>query len=374
MISQRIATNSHLRALMGKPLHDHVDIYKETTVVESDSMALIAKRTGYTVYSLDDRVDFRHRSSHRDLHDALIRSLISLFNNADDGDSSSGDSSSRDSISGDPISGDPLSRDFEQRLFIETIVVEALATDLSLRSLQEAATRLLPRDCYINNFQSLLSDFCDEILKSSPELFSQNLVACLRNRDARTRIASALMDKQPYCDKLQNNDKSRVQRLSTTIQSEQNSSFRSNVEQASDLPQEGEGQEQEKKKECEASAFLPRLDLVVQALMQGQAFQNLLLELQHLFLPPELLKELLPIPESHISFEPPSKSVITYKIQGWFETVTTVDWDWWPLSPWLPPLEHDETRVFWRCVRYTRGTIIHDANFNRLAVKCDGAC
>jgi hypothetical protein len=359
MISQQIGTNSHLRALPEKPLHDHVDVYKETIAVESESMALDTTRAGYADHLLGHRVDSRHRSSNRDPFDADVQSLGSKIDN---------DGEDGGPISGDSISEDFIVGDFEQRRFIETVVAQALATDLSLRSLQEGASRLLPQDCYINNFQRLLSDFCDEILESSPELFSQNLAACLRDMDSRTRIARDLMDEQLNCDEIQNNDKSRVQRLSTTIKSEPNSNFRLNVEQASDLPQG------EERQEGQASASLPGLDLVIQALVQGQPFRNLILEFQYLLLPHELLKELLPIPESHIGFEPPSKSSITNKIQGWFETVTTVDWDWWPLSPWLPPLEHNETRVFWRCVRYTRGTIVHDANFNRLAVKCDGAC
>lgn len=72
----------------------------------------------------------------------------------------------------------------------------------------------------------------------------------------------------------------------------------------------------------------PRLDLVVQAFVKGQPFQELILGLKQLLLPRGLLDDIMSIPKECISFESPQKSKLINAIQGWFEDVTALEWDW----------------------------------------------
>ena len=89
---------------------------------------------------------------------------------------------------------------------------------------------------------------------------------------------------------------------------------------------------------------------VIQALVETKPFQDILLGLKAFLLPDRLLRDILPIPNEHITFKSPANSTLVNKFQGWMESITGLEWDWWPLSPYMRSLRDGETHVFWRCV------------------------
>jgi len=97
-------------------------------------------------------------------------------------------------------------------------------------------------------------------------------------------------------------------------------------------------------------AQYPRLNLVVQKLVEGQPFQDMLASFKELLLPPGLLKELLPIPRDKITYVTTKEVGLLSKVQGFLEEITALEWDWWPLPPRMRPLKPTETRVHWQCV------------------------
>ena len=338
-------------------------VYEATTAVGSKYTASEAKSAPGDSFATYNHMDnFRNKNPEFNSRNADIESLVSENETEMDG-------------------VDPIPKESEERRYVETVIVKTLAANSALDSLYEASLNLLPRDRYVNNFRRLLGKFRNDLLDLSPDLINRELAARLKFKDARTRIARRIRDERLKCDESQERDMSKIERWLTKANSEQTYNVPANIGKEIDLHEEEEEEEvenhddgNENEEKAKISSPFPRLDLVVQTLVQGQPFQNLVLGFQQLLLPHGLLKDILPIPHNHISFEPPPKSAVINTIQGWFETSTAVEWDWWPLSPWRPPLDHDEVRVYWRCVSHTYLLVITGADNSRLVGKCDGAC
>ena len=74
-------------------------------------------------------------------------------------------------------------------------------------------------------------------------------------------------------------------------------------------------------------AQYPRLDLVVQKLVEGRPFQGMLTSFKELLLPPGLLKELLPIPRDNITYGPAEETGLLSTVQEFLEEITALEWD-----------------------------------------------
>ncbi|KAK4947760.1 hypothetical protein LTR10_013268 [Elasticomyces elasticus] len=89
-----------------------------------------------------------------------------------------------------------------------------------------------------------------------------------------------------------------------------------------------------------------------QFLCAGDAFENLLLDIQVLLIPSEfriLAQTLLTIRKDDVRIDSEYRPAFGNKCKILVNEATSVDWNWWPLSPVIPPLPVDRVRIWWKC-------------------------
>ncbi|KAI1622528.1 hypothetical protein EDD37DRAFT_651800 [Exophiala viscosa] len=89
-----------------------------------------------------------------------------------------------------------------------------------------------------------------------------------------------------------------------------------------------------------------------QFLCTGNAFENLLLNMQMLLIPSEfhiLAETLLTIPKDDVRIDRVCDPTFWNECKISIDEVTNVSWNWWPLSPIIPPLPEDRVRIWWKC-------------------------
>ncbi|KAI1613913.1 hypothetical protein EDD36DRAFT_473920 [Exophiala viscosa] len=92
---------------------------------------------------------------------------------------------------------------------------------------------------------------------------------------------------------------------------------------------------------------------VANPLYNNPAFESLLLDMQVLVIPSELCilaQTLLTIPKDDVRFHHEYESTFGNKCKKFVDEVTNVDWNWWPLSPTIPPLPEGRVRICWKCL------------------------
>lgn len=270
---------------------------------------------------------------------------------------------------------------------IENAIVSVLATNPVLTPLYEKALELMPEERFINNLRRLLKVFHDDLANIGGNLVTQELAAILKRKAVRERIARKVTGRQisaqtlqaeedlarfqepdtsnfsylegwlakgkfPPLDTLENPDIDRQEGLihNKDIKDEEQSTHDEGESNDGSESDEEESYEIEPSKPSELARF-PRLDTVIQALVEGRPFQDMLIGLKEFLLPYGLLNEILPIPREHITFDSRDKYAVVNNIQKFLEDITSLEWDWWPLSPRMDPLNNDEVRVYWQCVR-----------------------
>jgi hypothetical protein len=269
---------------------------------------------------------------------------------------------------------------------IENSIVSLLATNSILTPVYKDALELMPKERFANNFGRVLKAFRVDLRRLDGTLITQELSAVLLSKEVRKRIARKITDRfVSDQNSLSEQDLRRVHGPDET-----NFSYleawltKTNVrpsllkdapgqpdddmhevgilseeativvqpdyeEDGSDMSNsEEEGKEYSRNMDV---ARFPRLDLVMQNLIGGQPFQDMVTRLKEFLLPAGLLRDILPVPRENITYESNGSHGLLSTIQARLEDLTELEWDWWPLPPRMGPLNEGDTRVFWRCVR-----------------------
>jgi hypothetical protein len=248
----------------------------------------------------------------------------------------------------------------------ELIIIGVFAKSSVLSPLYSKALQLMPEERFINNFRRLLKAFHGNLVASDNSNITRQLAKLLRSKQRQSRIARMIIarhvapqsswneeelanlrdqEKQAYTNVESWLDRTIVSSTMIDTQAVHSADTDKEYESDDDSDSESDGEEN-----TSDLAQYPRLDLVVQRLMEGQPFQDMLASFKELLLPPGLLEELLPVPRSKIKYVSTTKFCLLSKVQGFLEEITGLEWDWWPLSPRMRPLKPGETRVHWECV------------------------
>lgn len=320
-------------------------------------------------YTIDPRTQ-EVRLDVRSKGDADIRSVLS----AEDSDES------QSAIS----NADPDQRRNE---IINGIVI-VLATNATLIPLYEKALLLVPKHRFVNNFRRLLKVFRNNLIELPRNRVTQELTSLLRSRDTQMAIANRVVERQassgnPLSEqdmiRFQGSDEStflKLERLFTKggipppppsepalpppdvlEDSDSDDDYHSD---------DGDHENQEEITVEQEISQRPRVDQVIHTLVTSQPFQDLILGLEEFVLPHGLLHDILPIPRDLIRFSSAKKAFFWNQIQLWFEDVTALEWNWWPLTPPMLPLLEGETRVHWRCVSLKNLTMLLVLNISVL--------
>ncbi|KAJ4296420.1 hypothetical protein N0V90_006465 [Kalmusia sp. IMI 367209] len=254
----------------------------------------------------------------------------------------------------------PLIRMDQWRDEIINGIIIILATNESLTPLYDRAARLLPRDRFIKNFRRLLMTFRNDLAVLPKTRVTQELTMILRSEGTQRKIVEGVMSRQTSSGApLSNEDIARIQDSDESIFSKLERLFSDGQipPPPPDTPQdpdwdEGEADSDTNEEEIPLDPNLsqrPRVDQVIQTLVSGQPFQDMISSLREFLLPHGLLNDILPIPRDRIRFDTSEKFPLLNRAKGWLEDVTGLEWDWWPLAPRMQTLIQGETRVFWTC-------------------------
>jgi hypothetical protein len=248
----------------------------------------------------------------------------------------------------------------------ELIIIGVFAKSSVLSPLYSKALQLMPEERFINNFRRLLKAFHGNLVTSDNSNVTRQLAKLLRSKQRQSRIARMVIarhvapqsswneeelanlrdqEKQAYTNVESWLDRTIVSSTIIDTQAVHSADTSKEYESDDDGDSQSDGEEN-----ISHFAQYPRLDLVVQKLVEGQPFQDMLASFKELLLPPRLLKELLPIPRDKITYVTTKEVGLLSKVQGFLEEITALEWDWWPLPPRMRPLKPTETRVHWRCV------------------------
>ncbi|OAL45283.1 kinase-like protein [Pyrenochaeta sp. DS3sAY3a] len=255
---------------------------------------------------------------------------------------------------------------FQPETEFETAVVHILASNDLLSSLYAKGLQLMPEDRFINNYARILREFHARIVSLPSTTVTHELKALLRSKENRKRIAKRIIKdnrkrtEQRVADKLADaeglpKEEDDFQEQARLRDERWKMWLDRTTESGVDLEREDpEISTSDENIENELGDTLDYLEhhQIIQALVESQPFQDMLLDLKAFLLPDGLLEDVLPIPSEQISFGSHSKPAFVNTVQGWVEDITELEWDWWPLSPRMRPLRQDETRIFWRCVRF----------------------
>ncbi|RII23664.1 hypothetical protein CUC08_Gglean012488 [Alternaria sp. MG1] len=242
----------------------------------------------------------------------------------------------------------------------EHTIVGVFANSSALSPLYSKALQLMPQERFINNFRRLLKAFHGNLVASDDSIVTRQLARLLKSKQRQSRIARRIMvrhvalqgswneedlaairdqEKQAYT-----NVENWLDRTIADTQAARSANTSKELESDDES-----GTESDEEDEISHFAKYPRLDLVIQKLVKGRPFQDMLSSFKELLLPPGLLKELLPIPRDSITYGTTDETGALSTVQGFLEEITALEWDWWPLSPRIRPLKPSETRVHWKC-------------------------
>ncbi|CAN9406851.1 unnamed protein product [Alternaria alternata] len=218
----------------------------------------------------------------------------------------------------------------------------------------------MPQERCINNFRRLLKAFHGNLVASDNSIVTRQLAKLLKSKQRQSRIARRIMVRHVALQGCWN------EKDLAAIRDQEKQAF-TNVENWLDMTitdtqaarsantseelesDDESGTESDEEDEISHFAQYPRLDLVIQKLVEGRPFQDMLTSFKELLLPPGLLKELLPIPRDNITYGTTEETGLLSTVQEFLEEITALEWDWWPLSPRMRPLKPSETRVQWKC-------------------------
>lgn len=241
----------------------------------------------------------------------------------------------------------------------ELTIVGVFANSSILSPLYSKALQLMPEERFINNFRRLLKAFHGNLVASDNSNVTRQLAKLLKPKHPQRRIARMVVARHVALQSSWNEEdlanlRDQEKQAYTNVESWLDRTIDNQADRSGDMDQESESgndSDSEFNGEENISHFreYPRLDLVVQKLVEGRPFQGMLTSFKELLLPPGLLKELLPIPRDNITYGPAEQTGLLSTVQEFLE-ITALEWDWWPLSPRMRPLKPSETRVHWKCV------------------------
>jgi hypothetical protein len=300
----------------------------------------------------------------------------------------------------------------ERNREIENAVVGLLASNSLLAPVYKEALELMPKERFANNFSRILKAFHVDLRRFEGTLVTQELAAILRSKEVRKRIARKITDRfVSHQNSLGERDLPRVHGPDETdlsyleawltksnvpplvpedapgqpdsdmqeekiLSKEAKTAVKSNYEEdSSDIfdseEEEEEEEEQDYPRNMDVARF-PRLDLVMQNLVEGQPFQDMVARLKDFLLPTDLLRDIFPVPRESITYDSNGSHGLWSAIQALLEDLTQLEWDWWPLPPRMNPLCERDTRVFWRCVRTPDSRVFVYADSNSFVEKFAG--
>ena len=248
----------------------------------------------------------------------------------------------------------------------ELTIVGVFANSSSLSPLYSKVLQLMPEERFINNFRRLLKAFHGNLVASDNSNVTRQLAKLLKSKQRQSRIARMVVarhvavqsswndedlanlrdqEKQAYANVESWLDRTIVSSANIDTQADRSGDMDEESESGNDSDSEFNGEEK-----ISHFAEYPRLDLVVQKLVEGRPFQGILTSFKELLLPPGLLTELLLIPRDNITYGTAEETGLLSTVQEFLEKTTALEWDWWPLSPRMRLLKPSETRVHWKCV------------------------
>jgi WD40 repeat protein len=270
---------------------------------------------------------------------------------------------------------------------IENAVVSLLASNSILIPVYKEALELMTKERFANNFGRILKAFHVDLKRFEGNVVMQELAAILWSKEVRKRIARKITDRfVSHQDSLSERDLPRVHGSDGTdlsyleawltksnvspllhedapgqpesdmqeeeiMNDEAKIATKLDVEDGSSDIFDSEGEEGQDYPTNMDLVRFPRLDLVMQSLVEGQPFRDMVARLREFLLPTGLLRDIFPIPGESITYNSDGSHGVWSAVQALLENLTELEWDWWPLPPRMNPLGEGHTRVFWRCVR-----------------------
>jgi hypothetical protein len=247
-------------------------------------------------------------------------------------------------------------------LHFENAIIAVLATREELVPLYKMALDLMSDHRLANNLQRQFYAFYTDLNTAENLPFAKRLAAFFRSKKARSRIARVVVDRQiSSAHSLTEEDLKSRRRYDATVAQNLEDWLQTTKEFSSTIPQSGSSSiassasgesaadDEDSGDEDEFEHLdTPGLTHAIHSLVDSKPFMNMVTGLKQFLLPRGLLDDLLSIPREDIKFESQAETLIN-RLQGFFEDISGLQWDWWPLKPRKRHLQPYEVRVIWTC-------------------------
>jgi len=234
--------------------------------------------------------------------------------------------------------------------------------------ISETCTKLLDRmgrKRFVTNLRRLLKKYYKSLLQSAQLPVEKACLSLLKSRFTRTRIAASVADKlRPLSDQMQlqvEDDLKKAQVMRPNVedwlcghpafsldQQDQLLLVRDSDSEPSAGSDTGSGEIME-----DPDHELKHIARVKRFMTEGVAFCKLLLDVEIMLLPKELIttaQTILSIPTDRILCGVEVKCTWLDRCKIKVEQVTHTRWDWWPLAPVVYPIKEGQSRIQWHCV------------------------
>ena len=274
----------------------------------------------------------------------------------------------------DEISSQTSIRKAQQELLAEKHLAILLAQHEDLKPLYEIALERIGKWRFINNFRRILKRYYLDLFQFANTNLERATVNLLRSRSTRFGIALDIVDRlspesyeaysQVLADTRDIEDK--MSKLESWIASspglvppqDSGDAVEGQVDDLDNNPSDSDQDEEDQ-------VFpLPNVAEMESFLFQGNPFRSLITNTCLFLLPVariSLSRVLMTIPYDNIYFSSEDNLSILNRVKGFIEDYTEENWNWWPLQPRMRLLTNDQTRVFWKCVRNSRYSIMPDS-------------
>ena len=256
----------------------------------------------------------------------------------------------------DDIQSRPPSKRSSYEVATEVYMTKLLAENEQLSPLYEEALSKLGKDRFINNFRRLLKRYYIDLSLRAETDSERAINQLLRSRWRRTEIAMQIGHIfRPVIEEAHSASAQHVE-----LQLKQRTKMEDWLADNNDiLPPESEesnysGDEENHEGEVRhIMNEMPHVAAMAKFLLESDAFPSLVTRFRLLLLPKSirsLLRVIVSIPSDRLWMEKSTDFSFSNRVKASIEQITQESWNWWPFRPTMRKIQHDQTRVHWRCV------------------------
>lgn len=234
-------------------------------------------------------------------------------------------------------------------------IAQFLSSDQELGPLFTRALSRMGRGKFTNTVRKLLKPYHRGLLQEAVTEREQLSVRLLRSRRGRLRIGAevaSILDDSPETENKDEHgrDLDRMRRAADL------ESWLTKVPHvASTAPPINQQFDEDgyfSSEESDLDEELPRPNLAEMEIFfsTSTSFRNLVNEWRKVLLPQSLENIIESIPKDKIWLSNKQNRSFSNRAKSLVEDYTQLEWNWWPLSSRMQSVQHNQTRLFWRCV------------------------